>query len=383
MAEVGTVTTMTTPASQLPRFEVSLLRVVVGYRAIATVWLLVLAAIELRRGPERPGLVLAAAIGVVIWTAVTMAISYRRHRWLSTWTAVVVDVVLAGLLLFVPDWAGSSNFYGGYPVSSLLLGIYGKGLGGAVLATAVLTGGALGRALAGRLPGDPTAVSGAILVFPFVAAPATWGIGVLRRANRLRREAEEKLTVEQAERARAEERADMATHLHDSVLQTLALIQRNAEVPSEVTTLARRQERDLRSWLYGRTVIEADTLAGAMRSTAAAVEDQYRISVQLVMVGDAPLTDRTGALVAAAREAAVNAAKHAGVEIVDVYCEVAGGAVEAFIRDRGSGFDAEAIPDDRQGLRTSIVDRMNRAGGSAQIRSNPGDGTEVRLSLSP
>ena len=258
----------------LPRFEVSLLRVVVGYRAIATVWLLILVAIELRENPDRPALVVGAAIAVVLWTALTMAISYRRHRWLSTWTAVIVDVMFAGLLLFVPDWAGSSNFYGGYPISALLLGIYGKGLWGAVLATIVLTGGALARALADRLPGDATSVSGAILVFPFVAAPATWGIGVLRRADRLRSEAEEKLAIERAVRARAEERADMASHLHDSVLQTLALIQRNAQEPAEVNTLARRQERELRTWLYGGFVIEEEKGAGGMEAKAGAGGDQ-------------------------------------------------------------------------------------------------------------
>ena len=236
--------------STLPRFEVSLLRIVVGYRAIATVWLLILVAIELREDPDRPEIVIGAAIAVVLWSAATLLLSYRRHEVLSTWTAVIADVVFAGLLLFVPDWAGASNFYGGYPISALLLGIYGKGLQGAVVATAVLTGGALVRAFADRLPGDATAVSGAILVFPFVAAPATWGIGVLRRSNRLRREAEESLADERLQRARAEERADVASHLHDSVLQTLALIQRNAPNQDEVRTLARRQERELRSWLY-------------------------------------------------------------------------------------------------------------------------------------
>lgn len=359
------------------------MRIVVGYRAIATVWLLILVAIELREAPPRPGIVVAAAIAVIVWTALTMAISYRRHVWLSTWTAVIVDILFAGLLLFVPDWAGSSNFYGGYPVSALLLGIYGKGLWGAVPATVVLTGGALARAFADRLPGDPTSVSGAILVFPFVAAPATWGIGVLRRANRLRREAEEQLAIARAERARAEERADMARHLHDSVLQTLALIQRNADEPAEVTTLARRQERELRGWLYGTEESSDNSLAAALRDMAADVEDQYRVGIQVVVVGDGPLNHATEALVAATREATVNAAKHARVETVDIYCEVGPQGIDAFIRDRGAGFDLDAVPGDRRGVRDSILGRMEKAGGSAIIRTGPGNGTEVRLSLVP
>lgn len=368
--------------STLPRFEISLLRVVVGYRAIATVWLLILVAIELREDPLRPDLVVVAAVAVVVWTGLTMAISYRRHRWLSTWTAVIVDVVFAGLLLFVPDWAGSSNFYGGYPISALLLGIYSKGLWGAVLATIVLTGGALARAIADRLPGDATSISGAILVFPFVAAPATWGIGVLRRADRLRREAEDSLAEERAERVRAQERAEMASHLHDSVLQTLALIQRSADQPGEVTTLARRQERELRSWLYGEDEAHDESLAGAMRTMTAEIEEQYRVNVQLVMVGDTSISDRRAALLAACREAIVNAAKHSGADVVDVYCEVAGDQIEAFVRDRGEGFELHAVPLDRRGVRDSILGRMDRAGGSAEIKTGPGTGTEVRLSLS-
>ena len=366
----------------LPRFEVSLLRVVVGYRAIATVWLLILVAIELREDPVRPEIVVGAAIAVVLWSAATLYLSYRRHEVLSTWTAVIADVAFAGLLLFVPDWAGASNFYGGYPIAALLLGIYGKGLAGAVLATAVLTGGAFARALADRLPGDPTAVSGAILVFPFVAAPATWGIGVLRRANRLRRKAEEGLVAERAERARAEERAEVASHLHDSVLQTLALIQRNAEQPDEVATLARRQERELRSWLYGAPAVDAESVAAAMRAMAAEADERYRVSVNLVVVGDRPLDEPAEAIVAAAREAVVNAAKHAGVDALDVYCEASEDRLEVFVRDRGAGFDAEAVPEDRQGLRESIVGRVERVGGDVALRTGPGAGTEVRLTLS-
>ena len=173
----------------------------------------------------------------------------------------------------------------------------------------------------------------------------------------------------------------MASHLHDSVLQTLALIQRNAQEPAEVNTLARRQGRELRTWLYGGSVIEEETVAGAMQAMTAAVEDQYRMGVELVMVGDAPMEDRTAALVGAAREAAVNAAKHAGVDSIDIFCEAREGAVEVFVRDRGPGFEIDAIPDDRQGVRISIIERMDRAGGSADFRTGPGGGTEVRLSL--
>jgi signal transduction histidine kinase len=189
------------------------------------------------------------------------------------------------------------------------------------------------------------------------------------------------LAAERAERVRTQERADLAAHLHDSVLQTLALIQKNAGDPATVTRLARSQERDLRSWLFEAGPAGGGTLAAAMRGIVAEIEDTYGVDVELVTVGDCDLDDSLGPVVAAAREATVNAAKHAHTAVVDLYSEVGGSAVEVFVRDRGTGFDPEAIPADRRGVRHSIVDRMTRHGGTAQIRSTPGAGTEVRLRM--
>jgi len=189
------------------------------------------------------------------------------------------------------------------------------------------------------------------------------------------------LTAERAERVRTQERADMAAHLHDSVLQTLALIQKNSQDSALVARLARSQERDLRAWLFEGESKDSDTLAGAMRTIAAEVEDNHGVDVDLVCVGDCPFTERLRALVNATREALVNAAKHAGTGKVDVYVEVSPSAIEVFVRDRGVGFDPDDVPEDRRGVRGSIVDRMDRHGGKAEIRSTPGEGTEVRLSL--
>lgn len=182
------------------------------------------------------------------------------------------------------------------------------------------------------------------------------------------------------EKIRADARADMAAHLHDSVLQTLALIQRQAHDPRAVARLARRQERELREWLYGRPPDDT-TLATAVRRAALEVEDEHDIDVELVTVGDATMTPDLDALVKAAREAMVNAAKHAGVGRVDVYAEVLETTVEVFIRDRGQGFDPDDIDADRQGVRRSIMERMERHGGRATIRSAPGQGTDVRLEM--
>jgi signal transduction histidine kinase/phage shock protein PspC (stress-responsive transcriptional regulator) len=189
------------------------------------------------------------------------------------------------------------------------------------------------------------------------------------------------VATERAERVRTQERADVAAHLHDSVLQTLALIQTNAHDPGRVAQLARAQERDLRAWLYGSTAAPEERLAAALSAVAAEVEDSHGLPVEVVTVGDAPLTPRLDAMVAAAREALVNAARHSGADRIDLYAEVADGRAEVFVRDRGRGFDPDAIPADRLGLRGSIVDRMRRHGGEGGVRTSPGQGAEVYLRM--
>lgn len=173
----------------------------------------------------------------------------------------------------------------------------------------------------------------------------------------------------------------MAAHLHDSVLQTLALIQKHADDGRAVARLARAQERDLRTWLYGDRAAADTTLSGALRSAAAEVEDAHGVAVEVVTVGDAPLTEAARPVVLASREAMVNAAKHSGAAKVDVYAEAGETLAEVFVRDRGSGFHPGDVPEDRLGVRRSIVDRMERHGGNAAVRSAPGEGTEVHLSM--
>ncbi len=183
-----------------------------------------------------------------------------------------------------------------------------------------------------------------------------------------------------AERLRAEARADMAAHLHDSVLQTLALIQRQAGDAQTVAQLARRQERELRTWLYGEST-RAASLRSALREIAADVEARFAIDVELVCVGDVEVDDRVAAMVQATGEAVTNAAKHSGAPRVDVFAEVDDGRVEVFVRDRGAGFDPDDLPDGRMGVRQSIRARMERYGGTATIRSAPGEGTEVKVEI--
>lgn len=173
----------------------------------------------------------------------------------------------------------------------------------------------------------------------------------------------------------------MAAHLHDSVLQTLALIQRQSDDSATVAQLARRQERELRTWLYGETT-RAASLRSALQELATDVESRFPVDVELVCVGDAAVDNRVEAVILATGEAVTNAAKHSGAARIDVYAEAEDGHIEVFIRDRGKGFDTEQVREGRMGVRESIRARMERHGGSATIRSELGDGTEVKLEMS-
>ncbi|MFI6075904.1 PspC domain-containing protein [Actinoplanes sp. NPDC051343] len=201
-----------------------------------------------------------------------------------------------------------------------------------------------------------------------VAAPLLW-----RMFNQLRTEREGRI--------REQERAEVAAMIHDQVLHTLALIQRNSADIKEVQRLARGQERSLRNWLYKPTASPTERFAAALEQAAAEVEDTYAISVETVVVGDTPCDEGVAALVAAAREALVNAARHAKVQTVSLYAEVEADELSVFVRDRGAGFDINGVEESRHGVRGSIIGRMKRHGGRAEIRSTPGEGTEVRLTL--
>ena len=215
----------------------------------------------------------------------------------------------------------------------------------------------------------------ALVIAAIVVVLAPWWLRIARD-----------LVVERQARIRAEERADMAARVHDSVLQTLALIQRQASEPQQVIQLARAQERELRAWLFdGRAPGSIDrqgmTFAAGVRLIQQEVEAQYRVPVEAVTVGDCELDDDLSALLAAAREATVNAVKWSGAEVVSIFAEVEPAEVSLFVRDRGRGFDPGSVPGDRKGLAESVHARMARRGGSAAVRSAQGEGTEVSLTM--
>jgi signal transduction histidine kinase len=220
------------------------------------------------------------------------------------------------------------------------------------------------------------AIGGVLLSIAVTAAGLTliFGPWVLRLARQV--------GEERRARIRSEERAEVAAHLHDSVLHTLALIQR-ADAPLEVVTLARRQERELRAWLYGQQAPVSEgrqeRLGAAVEALASKVEELYAIKVDAVVVGDEPLDERSRAVLLACQEAAVNAAKHSGAPLVSVYVEAEPEAITAYVRDQGKGFDPAQVPPDRHGIADSIRGRIRRQGGTVTIASEPGAGTEVTI----
>ena len=311
------------------------------------------------------GLVLVGVLTVVSITGLWFG---GEHGW---------PVVLAAIG-FAILWASRTDDGRGRWTLSSLGGPLGSVVGGQVSLPRVAIGSllilfALGVFLAAN---TSLAAAGNVLLAMIVAiggaallaGPWVWNMG-------------RQLVEERSSRVRSEARAEMAAHLHDSVLQTLALIQR-AKTAREMKSLARTQERELRAWLYGRAPEAAGSrLRDAVDAMAGRVEQQHQVSVEVVVVGDADLDERVRALVNACAEAMTNAAMHSGATHISLYVEVEPDTVTAFVRDQGAGFDPSSVPGDRRGIADSIVGRIERHGGSAEIHSRPGAGTEIVLRL--
>jgi signal transduction histidine kinase len=269
---------------------------------------------------------------------------------LSARMVTAIAAIAGGLALI---WRRGGSLRPGEPLP--MVGVVVVALGAALL----LSGG--GPSVAFLAPG---AIGGALLL---IVGPWLWSLAVDRDAER-------------TARIRTEERAEVAARVHDSVLQTLTLIQKHADQPRNVATLARRQERELRDWLYGDRD-GGDTFVAALAAAAAEVEDLHGVRIDVASAGDTGVDEPVRAIVLAAREAMANAAKFSGRDEIAVYAEVENGTVSVFVRDRGVGFDRASIATDRRGIAESIEGRMRRVGGSATVTSAPGEGTEVELTL--
>jgi len=364
----------------VPPIDDTLRWVVVGFRLLSIVWMGALVGATLADDPGAHRGVVAWTLALAAaWTGVTVAHALRP-RWFRTAPWVVADGLVAVWVSVSPFLAGAQDlFFGGYPLSWVLMAAYAGGpwpaLAGALVLAAGQVVGAFGEA--GR---TATQVAGDIGVFVVAALAAGWGVAALRRYDRARNQAVEALEAERAARRRAHDRAEIAAHLHDSVLQTLALIQQDPGDPRRVAGLARGQERELRQYIEQIASPFTHSLRAALRRTAGEVEDVHLVRVDIVVVGDCEMDDRLEALVQAAREALVNAARYSGTDTISLFGEVGEAGVSITVRDRGSGFDPNRVGAGR-GIAESIVGRMERHGGTAEVHSRPGEGTEIDLHL--
>jgi len=358
----------------------TLRRVVVGFRLVAIAWMGALVGATLATDPGADQVVVGGTYGLALaWTGVTVA--HALHpRWFGHPVWVSLDGLVALWVSISPFVAGSRDlFFGGYPLSWLLLVACAGGLWPALGSAAALATGQIVGSL-GEVGRTATQAASDVGVFVTAALIFGWAAAALRRHDLARTEAVEALEVERAARVRVHDRAEIAAHLHDSVLQTLALIQRDPTDPRRTASLARRQERELREYLDQISSPHSPSLRAALRRTAGEVEDLYMVRIEAVVVGDCVVDEPLEALVQAAREALVNAAKHSGTDAVSLFAEVTPEGVTATVRDRGRGFDS-GRPGAGRGLAESIVGRMERCGGTAAVRSAPGEGTEIDLHL--
>jgi len=311
-------------------------------------------AIETRQRDVRREL----AIG--FGTAAILVVARTIGLWPGDAVMVPAALVAVGVAVFWTRLAGTGPSH----LTTRLIQIVG-GLSLVVAGVISLASRTGGLTAIGVSASAIAVVVGGLAIF---AAPA---LGRLLRT----------LDDERAMRIRDEERAAVAAHLHDSVLQSLVLMQRTDD-PRRMASLARRQERELRAWLYGISATgDPESLHAAIDAMAVAVEGDHDIRVEAVVVGDQPLDDSSRALIAALREAVVNAARHADVDRVDVFVEVDDRELRGFVRDTGRGFDPTEVPDDRHGISDSIVGRVRRAGGTTAVTSSRGTGTEIEVIL--
>ena len=340
----------------------------------------------------------AAGVGLPLYAFAWVMVVWRQDpparpvptRRSEARRTVGVALVVAGLLLVARVRVGGVLDQLVWPAGVVALGLaflwphidltgasaqsFARGGATRVLGAMILVAGGLGAMLATNLSFETVRdglaaaafiLAGTLLLF------APWLYRLIQS-----------LGDERRERIRADERAEMASHLHDSVLQTLTLIQKRSDDPLAMSAIARHQERELRRWLYEpATAIDGDSFRATLDSAVADIEDQHLVTIENVTVGDAPLDGQLSAAIAASREALVNAAKFAGTRAISLYARVTDASVEIFIRDRGIGFDFDAIPTDRHGIRDSIIGRVHRVNGTANIRTSPGNGTEVRILL--
>ncbi len=369
--------------TDLGELELTLRRIVTGARVVAGVWMAVLSLVALVRDDiGRPVVAVLSVVAVAVWAVTSVVVYQTAPDAVTSRAAHIGDVVAGSVALLAPTWAQTapeSVFTGGLPLITVAVAAV-RSRGAAWMLASAMIAVTIVRAAGTEVAVGVVASLSQIILYVAGAVIFNWVLRVLRTSDQSRRTAERSAAEAESERIREAERAQISRHLHDSVLQTLALIQRSAHSESEVRMLARKQERELRSWLYGDRR-PSGQLVEVLQDTAASIEQRHGVSVEVVAVGDTPISERSSELVAAAREAMNNAALHSGSDSVSVYAEVMDGRARVFVRDRGIGFERAVVGDDRRGIAESIEARLADVGGEASLRSAPGRGTEWKLEV--
>lgn len=364
------------PNEPVPKIETTLVQLVLFVRILGFVWMTLLVIVTWFSDPDANRVVVALAeIAAAGWTIVTIVTS-RNPSTMRTWQFVALDGAIALFVASASFIAGASElFHGGYPISWLAVAAYAGGMRLAVAAAVVLAADqVIGFMLTDR---SLVATTGAF-VFIVYGVIFGWTIDTLRRNDARRRAAERALETERTGRALEAERLALANELHDSVLQTLQVIRTDADDADRVRYLVRSEERSIDRMINRYRHPGTAGFEAALLAVRDEVEDLHGVEIRTVIRDDVPLTPPVAVAVDATREALTNAARHSGAAIVNLYAEAHSGSVRVFVRDRGVGFDPTTVEEGR-GMRHSLRERMADAGGTLQITSTPGLGTEVEI----
>ena len=364
------------PNEPVPKIETTLVQLVLFVRILGFVWMTLLVIVTWFTDPDANlAVVVSAEAAAAVWTVVTIVAS-RNPITMRTWRFVALDGAVALYVASASYIAGASElFHGGYPISWLAVAAFAGGMRLAIAAALVLTA----QQVVGFMLTDRSlvATTGAS-VFIVYAVIFGWTIDTLRRNDARRRAAERALETERTERALEAERLALANELHDSVLQTLQVIRTDADDADRVRYLVRSEERSIDRMINRYRHPGAAGFEAALLAVRDEVEDLHGVEIRTVIRDDVPLTPSVAVAVDATREALTNAARHSEAAIVNLYSEAHDGSVRVFVRDRGVGFDPATVEEGR-GMRHSLRQRMDDAGGTLQITSTPGLGTEVEI----
>jgi signal transduction histidine kinase len=362
--------------TDVPRIESTLTQLVLYVRILGFVWMTLLVVVTWFTDPgANRAVVIGAEILAGGWTVVTVLVA-RNPVTMRSWKFAAIDGVVALLVASASFVSGAGElFHGGYPISWLAVAAFAGGMRLAVAAALVLAAQqVVGFVLTGR---NLVATTGAF-VFIVYAVIFGWVIDTLRRNDARRREAERALEDERTRRVRQAERLGLANELHDSVLQTLQVIRIEADDPDRVRYLVRREERSIDRLINQFRTSNSGGFEAAILAIRDEVEDLHGVEILVVIREDMPMTVSVAAAVDATREALTNAARHSGATVINLYAEEHEGRAHIFVRDRGVGFDPDLVEEGR-GLRCSLRERMEAAGGSVNIVSSPGEGTEIEI----